>query len=742
MLLPTGRLLAEDADPAEAGSKPAQMNISDLREQPIFQVAETAEQFAGTVPADNVWLEFEEVEETRILGARLGWWGTFNSGSLTKTGEYQGLHPSSPFVDFDGLISNGNRTLDFSATLPENEASQAYLHFYGGPRLTANVDYESFLHRLDHVPLDAAGWNTVGNTNPNVPVTTPFYGQDLNVGRDYAIQVQQLKANFKGELTENVRWRLNLWGMEKTGNRDATAVTHCFGTPPPATNNSRCHLQGQSQKIDWLTQQIEPVIEWRVTEGFTLEYSRTMRTFQQNDQVVLRDFRANEQWSPGTYPALPPLAYDLVPESSTQIDRIKVAADLGMSTDLYVLGYNGDNSNNFRDTNRHFAGTDVRITNTAIDGLSVTGYGKVYTEHTSTPSTPLGAAATSIYQEANLDLIDPAIDRDEGAVGAKGRWRPFHDCELDTLERGLSLDGGYEYRDLRRSNVTYDIEPGTTRSFTQPSTISNRFFVGASEEWTREFSTTLRYTMIKTGYPLIGVTGIQENADINTALNTNLPTDEHRIELGGTWNLADNLMLNGTFYVERTYNHIPSYANFDEDNYPFVLSAWYAPTARWSMSGGYSQLTNWINQDITMGDKPGATNGTTIGAWTSPWQYMAKSDVVTLSTSYAATECLTVTGGAEYVRGVNAITNAPSPATATAAGSLVPGGSNLPYNNDLINYSRVEITTWRLSAGADYLLRRGVSTFFRYNYFDYRDATQSFNIGTTSNILVGLTGTY
>ena len=54
----------------------------------------------------------------------------------------------------------------------------------------------------------------------------------------------------------------------------------------------------------------------------------------------------------------------------------------------------------------------------------------------------------------------------------------------------------------------------------------------------------------------------------------------------------------------------------------------------------------------------------------------------------------------------------------------------------------MDVTTWRLSAGADYLLRRGVSTFFRYNYFDYGDATQSFNTGTTSNVLAGLTGTY
>lgn len=734
MLPPTGRLLAEDADPADAGSKPAQMNLSDLPEQPIFQVAETTEQFAGTAPADNVWLEFEDVPEAKILGARFGWWGTHNTGSLTKTGEYQGLRSSSPFLDVDGLASDGRHTVDFFATMPEDETTQAYLHFYGGPGLTANVDFEKFLHRLDHVPLEAAGWNPVAPTAPaGVPVTSPFFGQDLNVGRDYAIQVQQLKANFKGELTENLRWRLNLWGMEKEGTRNAGAVTHCYATAPataPATTNQRCHLQNQSQQIDWLTMQIEPAVEWRVTEGFTLEYSRTMRNLTQNDQVVLRSFVANEQFPAGT----PPLTYDLVPDSSTQIDRIKAAADLGMNTDLYVLGYNGDNTNDFRGINRHFAGTDARITNTAVDGVSVTGYGKVYTEQTAMPSTPLGTVGyNQIYQELTLGLMSPPVNRDEGVLGAKGRWRPFHDCDLDSLERGLCLDGGYEYRDLRRSNATYVIEvraPAAPRSFTEPSTISNRFWAGVSEEWTREFSTSLRYTFIDTRYPLIGVTSIEENADIFSSLNTNLPTHEDRIELGGTWNLADNLMLNGTFYLERTYNH-SDFAFFDEDNYPFVLSAWYAPTCRWSVSGGYAQMTNYINQDITYGDKSVAQVGAGNAAFTGPVQYLGKSDVLTLSTSYAATERLTVTGGGEYVRGSNAITNAVS-----------PGSTALPYNNDLITYSRVDVTTWRLSAGADYLLRRGVSTFFRYNYFDFSDATESYNTGTTSQFLAGLTGTY
>ena len=55
-----------------------------------------------------------------------------------------------------------------------------------------------------------------------------MWGQDLNPGQDYAIRVQQLKANFKGTLTENLSWGLNVWGMRKEGMRQTNSVTHCY----------------------------------------------------------------------------------------------------------------------------------------------------------------------------------------------------------------------------------------------------------------------------------------------------------------------------------------------------------------------------------------------------------------------------------------------------------------------------------------------------------------------------------
>ena len=729
ILLPVGSLLAaeEPAGKAEAGDQPART--------------------VGTYTQDYIAFE-REVD----LGLRFGWWMADNSGSPTKVGEYQGLGTSSPFWNVEGLLSNGTRTLDFSAAGPEGEATQARAYFFG-PMLSADVGYRDFLHRLDHYRFDRqnSGFNDP-YINPRIsPTTIPagnafaYWGQDLNVGQDYAIRVQELKANFKGNITENIRWRLNVWGMEKQGDRQANAMAHCYvssstntATVPANLATRRCHALSQSQQIDWLTMQIEPGIELRLLEGLTVEYSRTMRTFQQSDQIVLRDWNARQNY-PFGYPAsnvnyqAVPGAYAVVPESYTEVDRVQLKAQLGPCTDAYALGYIGNNNNTTRQLNRHYSGADIRVSNQSIEGLNVTGYGRVYTETTGYPGVLYNTASIYnpiIYSGGETGLLPvPYVNRDEQATGLKTRWQPFHDCSPCSLRGGLAIDAGYEWRKLLRTYAIETISTTPPTPFAQPDTTSNRFFLGATEKWSRSLTSYIRYTFVQYDYPLYGV-NVNAQPSVNVAVNSNLPTHEDRVEVGGTWSPDDSLMLSGQFWVEQLSNYGPN-VRFTEDNYPFVFVASYMPTCKWTISAGYAQLTNWINQDVTLGF---SASGVARTAFNSQFNYGGKSDVVTLSTTYAATERLKLLGGVEYVQGVNEINSATSSPDAIAAG--------LPYNNDLIRYSRVNVTTWRISAGADYLLRNGITCFARYNFYDYGDNSTPYYSGQTNQYLTGISATY
>ena len=105
------------------------------------------------------------------------------------------------------------------------------------------------------------------------------------------------------------------------------------------------------------------------------------------------------------------------------------------------------------------------------------------------------------------------------------------------------------------------------------------------------------------------------------------------------------------------------------------------------------------------------------------------------------------------MHGANYFNTPPSPYT--VLGSTLPNGQvnwngtavtqpgGVPVNyTDVPAYSRVEVNTYRVLLGLDYSLQQNVSTFLRYNYYDYDDVTQAYNSGVSHIFLAGVTGTY
>ena len=111
------------------------------------------------------------------------------------------------------------------------------------------------------------------------------------------------------------------------------------------------------------------------------------------------------------------------------------------------------------------------------------------------------------------------------------------------------------------------------------------------------FDTFLRYKFISTEYPLYGIT--PDVGQIDAALNSALPTQENRVELGCTWTPTDCLMVNATLYVENAMSDAP-YVAWTSNSLPFTVSAWWAPTQDWSFSAGAAEMDSWINQNITL----------------------------------------------------------------------------------------------------------------------------------------------
>ena len=500
-----------------------------------------------------------EPSECYDTAVRLGGWGVWANGSPNGVAQFESIQ-SSPFFDFDGIRSDGVRTLDFSVTGFDDESDNARGRYYS-PELSGNVTYQRFLHRLGHEPL--AGKNQ--NDPPLLPSDNVIV-DDLNVGEDYAIRVQQLDARFHGQITDNLKWRLNVWWQEKSGERQANAPAHCFDVDPgPATNNV-CHVLSQKQMIDWTTVEVQPVLEAKF-ENSTIEYSRTMRAFGQDDEAVFRQYTRFAPFAGPGNTLGPPFEYAFVPESFTQIDRIKFQWRLDECNQIYSNLFYGDTRNSFRDTNRQYSGYDVRLTNRSIERVTLTGYASVYDENNELPPFLLP-------EETNPATVLHPIDFLQARAGIKGNWRPGDSYS------GLSWAGGYEYYLTSRDYAIYDTALGT---FVQPDTNSHMIEVGPSMRWSDEHYSYLRYKARLVDDPLIGVRAA------NGHFNTNQPEQAHEVEVGHTWTPAPNFALMGQLSTLNSWNH-SEFANFSENNYPFVLTCWYAPTDRFCLSGGICLL--------------------------------------------------------------------------------------------------------------------------------------------------------
>ncbi len=710
-----------------------------------------------------------EAERYSEWDFRFGWWAFWNNGSPQKVGEYQALKPS-PFWDADGFSSDGTRTVGITATGTDNETTYAKVYFFQN-NLTATLDYERFLHRLDHDPLKDMpnlfqpfppfpdGRSLPNNPGGNDPLVMK---QDINVGRDYAIRVQEFKSTIKWVATDNFRARVDVWGMEKEGTRQNNSTAMCYnrnvlafpnlppdhlgpgGTDLGTFAGGRCHVLSQAQHIDWTTTEIKPVFELRLGDSFVIEYSRPMRGFTADDQRATRFYDVTGVL---TYNALtsnnPPLnppnanpyPTGVVPNNYTEMDQIKIRGKLTDDTTAYAFLMAGHTVNQEIDMTRWFNDADIRLTNTSIENVTLTGYGRVFNETESMPSLT-AVTALETYNNTRTPNFQPELDAPIGyhksTGGLKGVWR----VRGNGFDRGgLALLAGYEYNDLERTNAIFATDTGNV-TLDDSRTITHGFQVGPDYRWSSTLDTYVRYKYQNADQPLIGFKPI----DSNGLSNTLLPQHDHVVEFGFNWVPAEWFILNACLGVETSDTH-GSFTTgdtrpptiFSEQNYPMSISAWYAASDRLSFSAGYAVYSNFVAQDISVGDDG---PGSLISPVTGRWRYGGRAHVVTLGSRYAATDRVTLTGQLEWVRGQDLINDStmvfPAVAPATTPTTVTTLGT----------FSQVLNETTRLTMGADWMVRPRVVTYVRYELYNFNDVAPGYQTGLAQGVLGGLSALF
>jgi len=670
----------------------------------------------GRWVSNDAFCDVNGTEEGWDAALRLGGWGVSHTGSVRKVGEYQALN-SSLFYDVDAIHSDGERTLDFWVSGLDNSTNNVRMNYYG-PNVRTKLRYDMYLHRLDHDPL--YGVQQFGNPPPGPSPNDNVVVRDLNtIGQDYAIHVQTLDIKFKGDVTDGIKWKLDLWGQKKDGQRQVNAVAHCFNiNNPPAASNNTCHILSQAQRIDWTTGEISPGVEMKF-ENVSVDYSHTWRGFATDDAYTSRYYNHFAPFQgPTSNSNSNQFDYGIVPENLTSIDKLKVGWDVDDCNKAYATMLYGDTDSYLRGLHRYFENVDLRWINRSIDGVTLTMYGGMYQELNSQPT--VMTSPTAIFpagaETLALNSLSHPVDHLISRLGVRGNWRPWKD-------EGLSLVGGYEYELHERDYAVYVQNNSVNTPYIQPDTRTHKIEFGPEMRWSVEHRSFLRYRGYFIDEPMHGI----RESDVR--IDTNLPSEEHRVELGHTWAPTTNFMVTGQAGLVNRSNHdryvfpyntaLGNQIHFNEQDYPFNLTVFYAPTERLHLNGGYAFFSNAVNQDVALGYRYSVASQTEVNRA----DYYGYANVLNVSGTYQLNCQWKATAGWEYVRGSNSFSMSPSTAGADWS--------------QLGSMSDVEVETNRWTLGLDYEPTARTDVYVRYIYYDYRDIGSGLDSGVANMILGG-----
>jgi hypothetical protein len=783
--------------------------------------AEKGAASAGGVYSGIVRDYFEE--DPSQCAVRVGYWGTSTSGSPVKVGEYQDLG-ASPFFDIDGIRSDGRRTLNYTITGTDAESNDLNLNFYR-PGVEVNVNYQRFPHLLGHENLGEFLYGTqLDNNDAGASgITTrqqQFLRQDNNIGEDYAIRVQELRSNFKWTINDKLRARLDVWGLYKEGERQVNAMQECYGhtysptdpasgAPPVQTTGNgaanHCHVLSQAQHINWQTTEVKPVIELNLGR-VVLEYSRPMRVFSQGDQTVYRyyDSRSSATGVPTAVSEFGNpryMEYGVVPDSDTQIDQLKISADLNDCNKVYAFLFAGNThksspiaaaiaspssgtltstsgttttrdvlapfdspESDERIANRQFSGADVRWTNTALKNVTITTFGRTVGENNEPAAFLIPGEETRPNTYVNGVLVPGGtiedapteitpINYQRTQLGTKATWRPFgRGFGLG----GLAITGGYEYSDIHRVGLEVDTgsdDPPFEGTIIEENTISNAFSIRPSVRWSPELETFVSYKYTNTQDPLFATNSHQTANAAGTsydyqavALNSALPTNDNLIEFGGTLMPSDRFLLCGWVGIDIQSQNIgqvlvtpgtSAVTPFTPNPTPQGFSSQSFP---FGVNGSYRCTDKWTLNGGAAYYSNFITQDVAFGAGAD--HTFIPYGLLQNQWGYSSRAAVYTLGSTYDLTCKVRLIGLIEYVKGLQYAYQIAGDPRFPdataATAGVPQYLRQDVASTRLSAGVDWRLTQRWSTYFRYVLYNYEDSANEAQIAQSTQPVTGL----
>ena len=541
------------------------------------------------------------------------------TGAFDKVGEYmsdanEGKVQAHAWFTLDGATDDA--LFDVYGFIRDKDTKAFGMSVIPDGRLSAQFDYLSFIHRLDHDLLE----NMQGReaTGTGAPGGKQIYSHDMDPLGRYWLEYRKTSAELDYDLAsiENGKVYVRFDDQHKSGWKQTLTIDHC----------ATCHVEGNRRMIDEQTRTVRAGLEGTMG-NLTFNYEFKAQDFTDFTEGGTREWTRAQHPTQGTYSADLTSNYNVEFGSRLSYDEETMSYAVGPTTEKrsHELGLNVDVNarNTVRGTYSH--SRTENLGNALSSDFDAFAAGWLARLGKKTRLTARVLTYEVKADDAFVDL-DPYRDGRPGG-GQDFDWTRVSAANRDVLQTDLKLRRrldrkstlGLSWRHkvvdrsaMAQSQTTYYLDEGLGENVMVASTpyanetTSDRFRAVLNRRFGTKGNGKLSYTYTTVGNQYMNPTAMCESAlhgddhtlDGNSFVyyfqrerygnGTALPTKSHRVAARASYQLSPQASLNGYVNVaSETNDEINSY-EYERTIVSPGANLWIAPNDKLMLTMGYS----------------------------------------------------------------------------------------------------------------------------------------------------------
>jgi hypothetical protein len=484
-------------------------------------------------------------------------------------------------------------------------------------------------------------------------LTNQDYAQDFNKGEDNKLLIEELKANNTIFVPDLPFLKFNFDYRSYQKQGHRQATT--------IGKCSQCHVTSRNKYVNTSTNDVTTGVEATLGPA-TFSYSHLLRDFTEHASAPMANYGNGASFFlvKGAAP------YSQVPDSRLTVDTLSIRSALPWDSTMYANVQHGKREN-------QTTGNDVTF-NSAATRLS-----KYFSRF---------LTCDAFYNTYKLqNKTSGGIDLDTERGGLDVTSHPL---------KNSTLSCSYQWEDTNRGNAEWS------------STRKNIYRISWSQRILKKLRLNTYYKKTRIDDPFV-----MKDQTFNGLVQTSLPQKEDEMYGSVNWSPLYNLTLSTSLrYTDSRSSRYDS----DEDLWEYVISLWYVPTERLTLTGSYTLSKTTVDSFGTLKTYH-LTDPKSLFTYDN-FPYDGRSRACYFSATYLLTHRITISGDVTWI-------------DSTADFDKKIAGRNLG------SYSDLSIGQLDSSLGIAYACTNRLTLNARFVYREYNDHETDYYDGKINMVSIG-----